>query len=149
MMPDADLIFLPSGYPELHAGRLASNRWFLEGLRKASQVADIYGECGGFMVLGDGLVDADGHRHEMAGLLRLETSFAERKLHLGYRNLASEQGPFAGRWTGHEFHYASTKNAQGAPLFSAADAEGNELPNMGLINDRVSGSFAHLIDRAE
>ena len=98
------------------------------------------------MVLGDGLVDAGGRRHPMAGLLALETTFAQRHLHLGYRHLTATTGPFAGVWRGHEFHYASTLTARGQPLFAATDAEGLDLPPMGLVSGRVSGSFAHLID---
>ena len=143
-VPDADFIYLPGGYPELHAGRLAGNTTFLQSLRDAE--ATIYGECGGYMTLGDALTDADGVTHQMAGLLRLETSFAQRKLHLGYRRLTADQGPLAGAWTGHEFHYATTLRATGTPLFAATDAEGTALPPMGLSQGRVSGSFAHIID---
>lgn len=142
--PDGDLIFLPGGYPELHAGRLASNTGFLDSLRNSS--AEIYGECGGYMTLGDTLTDADGVMHRMAGLLQLETSFATRKLHLGYRNLTASDGPFEGQWKGHEFHYAITVRADGKPLFAATDAEGTPLPPMGLTRNNVSGSFAHIID---
>ncbi|MCP5080749.1 MAG: cobyrinate a,c-diamide synthase [Alphaproteobacteria bacterium] len=141
----ADLVILPGGYPELHAGRLAGNARFLEGLRTAHAV---YGECGGYMVLGDGLVDADGSRHKMAGLLRLETSFEKRKLHLGYRSLT----PLGGLWdmplAAHEFHYATTLKAEGEALFAATDAEGVALTDMGLRNGGVGGSFAHVIDGA-
>lgn len=144
--PEADLVFLPGGYPELHAARLAQCGAFLDSLRKASNDTAIYGECGGYMVLGDTLVDEKGTAHAMAGLLRLDTSFAERKRHLGYRRLASASGPFAGQWNGHEFHYASTLRAEGTPLFTARDAEGSPLPPMGLVSGRVQGSFAHLIE---
>ena len=147
-VPDADFIFLPGGYPELHAGRLAQNDIFTQSLRKASQTSDIYGECGGYMVLGDTLTDADGTVHTMAGLLRLDTSFAARKLHLGYRDITAAQGVMAGTWKAHEFHYATTVSARGTPLFNAADATGQALPAMGLINGRVAGSFAHIIDAA-
>ncbi|MFQ1700889.1 cobyrinate a,c-diamide synthase [Loktanella agnita] len=143
--PDADLIFLPGGYPELHAGRLAANGVFQNSLRNSS--AQIYGECGGYMALGEALTDADGTTHQMAGLLPLHTSFAQRKRHLGYRSLQASSGPFAGHWQGHEFHYATTISAKGKPLFTAQDAEGTTLPAMGLIQGNVSGSFAHLIDR--
>lgn len=142
----ADFIFLPGGYPELYAARLAAAAHFRAGMRAAT--CAIYGECGGFMMLGDGLVDAQGLRHEMLGLLRLETSFAKRKLHLGYRHLLAGKGPFAGKWRGHEFHYATTLKAEGEALFAARDAEGNALADMGLIAELVSGSFAHLIDAA-
>ncbi len=142
----ADLVILPGGYPELHAGKLAANQNFLQGIRAAKSV---YGECGGYMVLGDGLVDATGKRHAMAGLLALETSFAKRKLHLGYRHLK----PLGGLWdrplNAHEFHYATTLKAKGAPLFQATDAEHTPLPDMGLRKGTVTGSFAHVIDRAD
>ncbi len=97
--------------------------------------------------MGDGLMDADGTRHAMLGLLRLETSFAQRKLHLGYRNLRAVGGPFPGAWAAHEFHYATTIKAKGLPLFEAQDAEGTRLPDMGLREGRACGSFAHLIDQ--
>ena len=146
--PQADLIFLPGGYPELHAGRLAANETFVNSLRNASEQSEIYGECGGYMVLGDGLIDADGTHHAMAGLLRLETSFANRRLHLGYRDLIPLGGPFQTPLKAHEFHYATTLKTAGATLFDAKTAEGTDLPPMGLRSGRVSGSFAHVIDAA-
>ncbi|MCW9002834.1 MAG: cobyrinic acid a,c-diamide synthase, partial [Rhodospirillales bacterium] len=151
---DADAVYLPGGYPELHAGRLAGNETFLSGLRAAGgRNAFIFGECGGYMVLGEGLVDADGARHAMAGLLPLETSFAQRKLHLGYRTATMKANTPLGKagtvLKGHEFHYASilreyTANA----LFTAVDARGAVLGAAGCINGPVAGSFIHLIDRA-
>ncbi|WP_306152593.1 cobyrinate a,c-diamide synthase [Roseovarius sp. MMSF_3281] len=148
-VPQADFIFLPGGYPELHAARIAATQNFLPSLRKAAQTTPTYGECGGYMVLGDGLIDAAGTRHEMAGLLRLETSFAQRKLHLGYRSLHALRGAFPGSHAGHEFHYASTLRAEGEALFHARDAMGTELGPMGLAQGQVHGSFAHIIDRGE
>ncbi|HUF87570.1 MAG TPA: cobyrinate a,c-diamide synthase [Thermohalobaculum sp.] len=144
----ADAVFLPGGYPELHAGRLAGAEGFRAGMQgAAARGAPIYGECGGYMVLGDGLVDGDGARHRMLGMLRLETSFAERHRHLGYRQLAPLGGlPWHGALRGHEFHYASTLRAEGEPLFLARDAEGADLGECGLRLGRVMGSFAHVID---
>ena len=147
-VPQADRVELPGGYPELHAEHLAGCRRFLDSLREAAQGADIYGECGGYMVLGEALTDASGKRHRMAGLLGLETSFQTRLLHLGYRGLRALAGPMEGHYRGHEFHYATTIRAEGRPLFAATDAEGNVLPDMGLVEGRVSGSFAHIIDAA-
>ena len=139
--PEADLVLLPGGYPELHAGRLAGNARFLRSLSGRA----VHGECGGYMVMGDGMVDAEGRRHAMAGLLRLETSFAARKLHLGYRELTARGGAFPGRWAAHEFHYATTLREAGDALFDATDAEGTALPPMGLRDGAASGSFAHLV----
>ena len=150
---DADAVYLPGGYPELHAGRLAAAGGFLGGLRRAAaRGAAVYGECGGYMVLGKGLMDADGTRHAMAGLLALETSFKEPKLHLGYRRAATlEAGPLGAAgaaFRGHEFHYTGvTREGPGQALFRAADAEGRDLGDVGLMDGTVAGSFIHLIDR--
>ncbi|ARJ64754.1 cobyrinic acid a,c-diamide synthase [Magnetospirillum sp. ME-1] len=149
----ADAVYLPGGYPELHAGLLAGNAGFLDGVRNAAKRgAVLYGECGGYMVLGRGMEDAQGTRHAMAGLLGLETSFARRRLHLGYRRatLAADGalGRSGGAFRGHEFHYASILAEEGAPLFSISDAPGALLGRAGLAEGRVSGSFVHLIDTA-
>jgi cobyrinic acid a,c-diamide synthase len=146
--PEAKSVFLPGGYPELHAGRLAANGRFLGALRRHAGL--VYGECGGFMVLGESLTDAEGRSHAMAGLLPLATSFAGRKLHLGYRRLSPLPGaPWVKPLTAHEFHY-STLTAEGAAerLFAAEDAAGTALPPMGLRLGRVMGSYAHVIAEA-
>jgi cobyrinic acid a,c-diamide synthase len=145
---DVDAVFLPGGYPELHAGKLAAAEGFHAGMARAAEDgALIYGECGGYMALGEGLVDAGGARHRMLGLLRLETSFAARKRHLGYRQLSMLGGlPWHGALRGHEFHYATTLRAEGDPLFLAHDAEGMDLGEAGLHQGRVMGSFCHVIE---
>ena len=150
----ADAIYLPGGYPELHAGRLAGNSRFLGGLGAAARRGDVlYGECGGYMVLGEVLIDATGAAHRMAGLLPVATSFAERRLHLGYRHLtlraAGSLGPQGQAFRGHEFHYASIVAEDTVqPLFDATDARGEQAAALGTRRDHVMGSFAHLVDRA-
>jgi cobyrinic acid a,c-diamide synthase len=151
---DADAVYLPGGYPELHAGVLASGAQFVAGLRGAAdRGAVLFGECGGYMVMGNGLVDADGRRHAMAGLLPLETSFADRRLHLGYRDASLVRDcPLGGKGTrfrGHEFHYARTlREGPGEPLFACRAASGHAIGTTGLVAGRVMGSFVHLIDSA-
>ena len=146
--PEGDAVFLPGGYPELHAGRIAAAGNFLGALRRHE--GPVYGECGGYMVLGEGLVDAEGRRHAMAGLLPLETSFANPARRLGYRRLEAREGfPLGRRFRGHEFHYArALREGPGEPLFEAADTPGRPLGPAGLVRGRVSGSFMHLIDAA-
>ncbi len=142
--PDADAVFLPGGYPELHAGKLADAGRFKAGMRASTAL--IYGECGGYMVLGEGLVDAAGTRHEMLGFLPVSTSFSSRKLHLGYRMLAAEAGPLQGlQLPAHEFHYASIVEAAPANLFRAMDSMGEDVGLIGHATGRVFGSFAHII----
>ena len=145
--PSADAVFLSGGYPELHAGKLANNEVFLDGLRWLNGDALIYGECGGFMVMGDVLIDADGVAHEMAGLLPVTTSFEQRTRHLGYRRLTHNSAlPWPETLRGHEFHY-STLIAQGdnTALFAVENAVGDVLQPMGLSYGKCVGSYAHVI----
>jgi cobyrinic acid a,c-diamide synthase len=152
---DADAVYLPGGFPELHAGELAAAMDFREGLRAAAaRGAMVFGECGGYMVLGEGLIDGDGAAHAMAGLLPVETSFAERRLHLGYRVATLvDESPLGEKSTifrGHEFHYATVvREGPGGPLFEAKSAAGADLGACGRVDGTVSGSFIHLIDRAD
>ncbi len=149
----ADAVYLPGGYPELHASQLAANQVFLGQLRAAaSRGATIYGECGGYMVLGEVLVDGDADAHEMAGLLPLTSSFAERRLHLGYRRAttlaSSPLGDRGTRYRGHEFHYTGIRSeGPGDNFLEVTNARGKNREAVGLINGRVAGSFIHLIDR--
>jgi cobyrinic acid a,c-diamide synthase len=150
---NADAVYLPGGYPELWAGRLASAGAFMTGLRlAAANGIVIYGECGGYMVLGDVLIDREGRGRRMSGLLPLVTSFAERRLHLGYRRAILRTGTPLGTagavFRGHEFHYATiTRQEAASPLFSVIGAADEHLGVHGLRQGPVFGSFIHLIDR--
>ncbi len=153
--PDAgaDLVWLPGGYPELHAGPLAAAGRFREGLRKHAETRPVHGECGGYMALGEALIDKDGNRHRMAGLLGLVTSYEKRKFHLGYRRavLLSPLPGFApgAALRGHEFHYSTILEQPDAPLAEVSDADGNPVPETGSARGNVSGTFFHLITQDE
>jgi cobyrinic acid a,c-diamide synthase len=155
--PDSrvDAVYLPGGYPELHAGALSGASRFLAGLRDAAASGTaIYGECGGYMVLGEALTDAHGATYRMAGLLPLRTSFAESRRHLGYRAATLLSGGPLGaagaRFRGHEFHYARVvAEGDAEPLFAITDASGVQRGRAGLQRGRVAGSFIHLIDRED
>jgi cobyrinic acid a,c-diamide synthase len=149
--PGADAVWLPGGYPELHGGRLAAARRFLDGLRgAATRSVPIHGECGGYMVLGQGIEDAEGRRHGMAGLLQVETSFAKRRLHIGYRRARlladGPLGAVGSEIMGHEFHYAAVLKAGDEALVDCRDATGATVPESGARRGSVSGTFFHAID---
>ncbi|MBN9314856.1 MAG: cobyrinate a,c-diamide synthase [Devosia sp.] len=148
--PAADAVFLPGGYPELHGQVLARARSFHAGLYAArDRGALVYGECGGFMVLGRSITDKSGITHAMTGLLPHETRIDRPRRVLGYRRLSHASPlPFPTRLAGHEFHYSSARRTHGTPLFAATDALGEALPPMGLVEGRVMGSYAHVIDIA-
>lgn len=146
---DCDTCWLPGGYPELHAGRLAAADRFRDGLRRFGETRPVHGECGGYMALGRTLEDADGVVHAMAGLLPIDTSFRLRKLHLGYRRATWRSDmPFAAAGStsvGHEYHHATLTSGGGEPLADMVDGEGGPLPPAGTRNGRVTGGFFHLI----
>jgi cobyrinic acid a,c-diamide synthase len=150
---DADLVWLPGGYPELHAGRIAVASRFLAGLRRHAQSRPVHGECGGYMVLGGALIDKAGERHAMAGLLGLVTSYAQRRMHLGYRHaalLAPVAGMAAGTaLRGHEFHYSTIIEQSDAPLAHVTDADGAAVPETGSHRGSVTGTFFHMIAPAQ
>lgn len=153
----ADVCWLPGGYPELHAGRLAAADQFRTGLQDFVRTRPVHGECGGYMVMGAGLVDRDGERHQMTGLLGLETSFGKRKMHLGYRQADLNAGiPGHGasaRLRGHEFHYATILSEPDAPLATIMDSNGVVVPETGSVKPSESGgiatgTFFHMIAEA-
>ena len=152
--PSAGACWLPGGYPELHAGVLAGAANFRKGMQNFARTRPVHGECGGYMAMGAGLVDAAGVRHEMLGLLGLVTSFERRKMHLGYRH-ATLTAPMPGhapgaRLRGHEFHYASILDQPDAALAEVVDAAGQPVPETGSQRafaggGLATGTFFHLI----
>jgi cobyrinic acid a,c-diamide synthase len=148
---NADAVYLPGGYPELHAEKLAAAQHFKGGLKAAAaRGARIYGECGGYMVLGEGLVDAAGVRHGMLGLLPVVTSYEKRQRHLGYRRVVPLAGSFFEKpMTAHEFHYSTiVSEGEADRLFAVRDALDSDLGAAGLQRANVAGSYMHLIDLA-
>lgn len=155
--PSADTCWLPGGYPELHGATLGQAERFRTGLRAFAETKPVHGECGGYMAMGEAIVDKDGTRHRMAGLLGLVTSFEKRKMHLGYR-LAQLSQPIPGqaagtRLRGHEFHYSTILDQPDAPLAQVTDATGAAVAETGSTRLQgggglSTGTFFHLIASA-
>ena len=152
LVPDADLVWLPGGYPELHAGTLAGANRFLTSLRKHAATKPVHGECGGYMALGTTLIDKEGVAHKMAGLLGVVTSYEKRKFHLGYRQALLQEAVIGyqrgSRLRGHEFHYSTILEEPDAPLAQVTDADGNLVSETGSLRGHVSGTFFHMISEA-
>jgi cobyrinic acid a,c-diamide synthase len=149
-----DSCWLPGGYPELHADALAAAQRFRRGIVQFAATRPVHGECGGYMVLGEGLEDADGVRHTMTGLLGHATSFAERRLQLGYREarllVDSSLGRAGSIVRGHEFHYATLASAEAdEALVDLLDGQGRRLGRTGARRGRVTGTFFHVIAQRE
>jgi cobyrinic acid a,c-diamide synthase len=156
--PGADVCWLPGGYPELHAGALAAAGGFRAGLRAFAAARPVHGECGGYMAMGEALVDKDGIRHRMAGLLGLVTSFAGRTLHLGYRTAQLARTipgqPAGAVLSGHEFHYSTILDQPDAVLAEVSDATGAAVSETGSYRLQPggglsTGTYFHLIASRE
>ena len=151
--PDCDVCWLPGGYPELHAQTIAAATHFRQGMESFARTRPVHGECGGFMVLGTAIEDAQGITHPMLGLLGHTTSFAKRKMNLGYREAKLRAASILGRagtlLRGHEFHYASmTIPGADEPLVDLADGQGRFIGPAGGRRGLVSGTFFHAIAKS-
>lgn len=106
-LPEADLVYLPGGYPELFAPELSLNRMLASQLVQfAEKGGKILAECGGMMYLGKSVTDQDGKTWPMAGVLPVECTMEGARLHLGYRRMTVGGVEFKG----HEFHYSRIKD---------------------------------------
>ena len=152
--PSADVCWLPGGYPELHGATLAQAHRFRSGLRAFAETKPVHGECGGYMAMGEAIIDKEGIRHPMTGLLGLVTSYEKRKMHLGYRSAVLRQAipghVTGGALRGHEFHYSTIVTQPDAPLADVTDANGDPVPETGSTRLQPggglsTGTFFHLI----
>ena len=125
-LPDADLVYLPGGYPELHLERLSGNTSMLESIRTyIENNGKLWAECGGMLCLCDAIIDRDGKAWPMTGILHQKASMQPMKLKLGYRSFNYNNMLFKG----HEFHYSAIEqpvpgvsrqfNAKGQPVDTA------------------------------
>ena len=150
---DADVIWLAGGYPELHAAKLASADKCFAAIRLHANTRPVHGECGGYMVLGKSLIDKNGIAHKMLGLLELVTSYEKQKFHLGYRKATAiyDTKLFAKNtsWRGHEFHYSQILSQPDDALFAVVDASGDTVQETGSVRGHVTGTFFHLIAKAD
>lgn len=130
---DADAVFLPGGYPELHCAELAQAAQWQASIRAAhARGVPILAECGGMMVLADGLTDQDGQRWPMAGLLPGEVRMQPRLAGLGAHAMPTGQGPVRG----HSFHYSrleTTAPAQAHTVKTGNGAQGEAVYRIGSL----------------
>jgi cobyrinic acid a,c-diamide synthase len=104
LLPEADLLYLAGGYPELHLKQLSANTAMQQAIANfAANGGRIIAECGGMMYLGQSIIDEEGHTFPMAGIFSFSTSMQNKKLSLGYRRVELEGLSLKG----HEFRYSS------------------------------------------
>ena len=112
-LPDADLVYLPGGYPELFARELSSQRRTMEQLGAYAEAGGrILAECGGMIYLSSFIVCVGEGSFRMCGVLPFTATMEGARLQLGYRRLVDAAG---GEWRGHEFHYSKLQKPDALP----------------------------------
>lgn len=138
-LPEADSLYLPGGYPELHLSKLAGNTAMLASIR-AHHAAHkpILAECGGMLYAAQSLTDAQGRQENLAGLLNGEAVMQPRLSALALQSVELPQGALRG----HTFHYSRLQTRL------AASARG-VCPNGGATSEavyqqqRLTASYIH------
>jgi cobyrinic acid a,c-diamide synthase len=147
-------LYLPGGYPELHAKKLSSNRSLLADIRRFAESGGcIHAECGGLMALGRELITVDGSRLPMAGVLPIVTKMRDRRKMLGYVEVRLRQdslwGPAGSVIRGHEFHYSEivedhTAAAAWQPVYDVRRRRCDAVEPAGYHKGNTMAGYPHL-----
>ncbi len=148
-LPDCDGVYLPGGYPELHAKALAESPALDALSERAADGLPVLGECGGFMALAESLTTTDGETYEMAGVLPADVTMRERYQALDHVELRARGDALtasAGETLrGHEFHYSEAAVASDARFaFDVERGTGITDAQDGLTEYRTRGTYAHV-----
>jgi cobyrinic acid a,c-diamide synthase len=146
-LPDTDGVYLPGGYPELHAAALADSDALATLAARAADGLPVLGECGGLMALAESLT-VDGETHAMAGVLPAEITMRDRYQALDHVELTSRgtlTAPAGGTLRGHEFHYSEATLGRDARFaFDVVRGDGIDGEHDGLTEHRTLGTYAHV-----
>ncbi len=148
--PDADAVYLCGGYPELHLPVLANAHNFQSAIRNAvKHNIPVYGECGGYMIMGKSIIGADKQRYNMIGVLNHITDFYNTRRTLSYQTASAihpTHRAFQQPMKGHTYHYATTHTPAKTPFIRLQNTH-DSIPYMeGGIQNSAFGSFFHIID---
>jgi cobyrinic acid a,c-diamide synthase len=137
-LPECDAVWLPGGYPELHATALSANVGLWQALRAHVDAGKpLLAECGGMMSLFEEVVDKAGRAHRFAGLLPGRAVMQPRLTALGTQFADLPEG----RLAGHTFHYSKSETPL-PPLCRAVTAEGREGEAI-YRRQRLTASYVH------
>lgn len=148
-VPDAGLIYLGGGFPEMFAEKLAGNASMRASVREFAALGKpIYAECGGLMYLAEGIVTVDGATHPMVGLIHARVRMNERLAALGYLEVTALKDTWFMRRgetaRGHEFHYSTLEAAGETPSLNEAQGFGGARKSDGFASRSVVASYVHL-----
>ena len=137
-LPDCDAVWLPGGYPELHARAIAANAVLWQQLLlQVNAGKPLLAECGGMMSLFEEVVDKAGTAHRFGSLLPGRTVMQQRLAALGTQFVDLPEG----RLSGHTFHYSKSETPL-APLVRAQTADGRDGEAIYRRN-RLTASYVH------
>ena len=147
-LPDCDGVYIGGGFPEMFATELEANASMRRSVHRAAAAGlPIYGECGGYMYLSEGIVNAGGQRHAMCGVLP-GTAVMKAKLsgQFGYvevfQPVATILGPAGMAWHAHEFHHSAMEGESG--LQTIRKAAGTLSWQGGAMVGNTLGTYAHV-----
>jgi cobyrinic acid a,c-diamide synthase len=148
-IPDCDAVYLPGGYPELHAETLSESRALETLAERASEGLPILGECGGLMALSESLTTTDGETYPMAGTLPADVEMHDRYQALDHVELRAREGTLTaaggGSLRGHEFHYSSAAvDGDARFAFEMRRGDGIDGEHDGLSEHQVLGTYCHV-----
>lgn len=141
-------IYLPGGYPELHAEELSRNGDFFADLRSAHNIGmPIFAECGGYMFMAEAMMDSNGCTHPMANIIPGRSRMTNRLQSFGYKSLVAAQNtllcPNEAVGRAHEFHYSIWEGTLHSPAWRSKGTDGNEAWQ-GHVKDNLLASYVHL-----
>ncbi|OYR52752.1 cobyrinic acid a,c-diamide synthase [Halorubrum sp. Ea1] len=148
-LPPCDGVYLPGGYPELHAAALAEGPALADIAAAAAEGVPVLGECGGLMALAESLTTVEGETHAMAGVLPADVAMRDRYQALDHVELrARRDAPTASAGDalrGHEFHYSDADVAGDARFaFDVERGTGIDGEHDGLTEHRTLGTYCHV-----
>jgi len=139
-IPEADSLYLPGGYPELHLSTLAGNTSMKQSLRQFFESGKpILAECGGMMCLFDTLTDKQGNSGEMAGLLPGKVVMQQKLAGLGSQSVILPEGELRG----HTFHYSKT-DTRLTPIAHGQPQRHGSIGEAVYRQGRLTTSYLHL-----
>jgi cobyrinic acid a,c-diamide synthase len=148
-VPDCDAVYLPGGYPELHAEALSESPTLETLSERASGGLPVFGECGGLIALSQSLTTAEDETYSMAGVLPAKTKMHERYQaldHVELRAVGQTLTAASGeRLRGHEFHYSSAEVDSDARFaFETVRGKGIDGAYDGLTEHQTLGTYCHV-----
>lgn len=156
-LPEIDGFYVGGGFPEMYAAQLSANRSFRESVIRAARAGmPIYGECGGLMYLSEGIIDFEGNKQAMVGVVPGWAMMQSKRARMGYitvEALADSVLTSKGQvLRGHEFHWSQRDESANSAAYRvidggtrrASDTAYHGERNEGFVEGNILASYVHL-----